>query len=162
YGRTWELEFRSDARASLAARAPELRTTLGTGVLASLLLFGIALVLARTEALTERKAELLADSYQRSELRFRNAMRFSAIGQALLDRSGVIVDANPALAAIFDTTTDELAGSKFGSHFIDAHDPARNTREFAAVADGVFRTTRQWRSAAGELRHAQLTYAPVP
>jgi len=162
YGRTWELEFRSDAQASLAARVPELRTTLGTGVLASLLLFGIALVLARTEALTERKAELLADSYQRSELRFRNAMRFSAIGQALLDRRGVIVDANPALAAVFDTTTDDLAGSKFGSHFIDAHDQARTTREFAAVAEGVFRTTRQWRSDAGDLRHAQLTYAPVP
>src|SRR5690606_11081512 len=119
YGRQWELEFSADARAVLAARAPELRTTLATGVLASLLLFGIALVLARTESLAERKAALLAESYQRSELRFRNAMRFSAIGQALLDRSGAIVDANPALATIFDTSTDALVGSMFGSHFID-------------------------------------------
>ena len=162
YGRQWELEFSADARAALAARAPELGTTLATGVLASLLLFGIALVLARTESLAERKAALLAESYQRSELRFRNAMRFSAIGQALLDRSGAIVDANPALATIFDTSTDALVGSMFGSHFIDAQDAIRRSREFAAAADGVFRTTRQWRSASGELRHAQLTYAPVP
>jgi len=162
YGRKWELEFSADARASLAARTPELRTTLGTGVLASLLLFGIALVLARTESLAERKAALLADSYQRSELRFRNAMRFSAIGQALLDRRGAIVDANPALAAIFDTSTDALVGSMFGAHFVDAHDAVRRSREFAAAGDGVFRTTRQWRSTSGELRHAHLTYAPVP
>src|SRR3546814_1514500 len=89
-------------------------------------------------------------------------MRFSAIGQALLDRKGAIVDANPALAAIFGTDTDELVGSMFGAHFIDAQDEVRRSRELAALAEGVFRTTRQWRSRAGELRHAQLTYAPVP
>ncbi len=162
YGRRWELQFDAGAEAALAARSPELRATLGTGVLASLLLFGIALVLARTESLAERKAALLADSYQRSELRFRNAMRFSAIGQALLDRKGAIVDANPALAAIFESTTDALVGSMFGSHFVDAHDQVRRSREFAALSDGVYRTTRQWRASSGELRHAHLTYAPVP
>src|SRR3546814_1595110 len=80
-------------------------------------------------------------------------MRFSAIGQALLDRKGAIVDANPALAAIFGTDTDELVGSMFGAHFIDAQDEVRRSRELAALAEGVFRTTRQWRSRAGELRH---------
>jgi PAS domain S-box-containing protein len=162
YGRSWELDFSADMQAALAGRTPELRMTLVAGVIASLLLFGVALALARTESLAERKAALLAESYQRSELRFRNAMRFSAIGQALLDRGGVIVDANPALAAIFDTTTDELAGSVIGAHFIDPQDEVRRSRESAAVAEGVFRTTRQWRSRTGELRHAQLTYAPVP
>src|SRR3546814_79819 len=162
YGRSWELDFSADMQAALAERTPELRMTLVAGVIASLLLFGVALALARTESLAERKAALLAESYQRSELRFRNAMRFSAIGQALLDRKGAIVDANPALAAIFGTDTDELVGSMFGAHFIDAQDEVRRSRELAALAEGVFRTTRQWRSRAGELRHAQLTYAPVP
>src|SRR3546814_13120404 len=46
--------------------------------------------------------------------------------------------------------------------FIDAQDAAMRSRELAALAEGVFRTTRQWRSRAGALRHAQLTYAPVP
>ena len=162
YGRHWELDFSADAEAALAGRAPELRMTLGAGVIASLLLFGVALALARTESLAERKAEVLAESYQRSELRFRNAMRFSAIGQALLDRHGAIVDANPALAAIFGATTDDLVGTAFGAHFTDARDEVRRSREFAALAEGVYRTTRQWRTASGELRHAQLTYAPVP
>ncbi len=162
YGRHWELDFSADTGAALAARTPELRMTLVVGIIASLLLFGVALALARTESLAERKAALLAESYQRSELRFRNAMRFSAIGQALLDRKGAIVDANPALAAIFDTTTDGLVGSMFGSHFVDGQDEIRRSREVAALAEGVFRTTRQWRTSAGELRHAHLTYAPVP
>src|SRR3546814_12073651 len=94
-------------QAALAERTPELRMTLVAGVIASLLLFGVALALARTESLAERKAALLAASYQRSELRFRNAMRFSAIGQELLDRKGAIGASNPALARIFCTATDE-------------------------------------------------------
>ena len=162
YGRKWELDFSADAQASLAARTSEVRMTLGAGVIASLLLFGIALVLARTEALAEMKAERLSESFQRSELRFRNAMRFSAIGMALLDRKGAIVDANPALATIFGTTTDALVGTAFGMYFVDGNDETTRSREMAALAEGVYRTTRRWRSADGEVRHAQLTYAPVP
>src|SRR3546814_8233169 len=98
YGRSWELDFSADMQAALAERTPGLRMTLVAGVIASLLLFGVALALARTESLAERKAALLAESYQRRELRFRHAMRFSAIGQELLDRSGRHVDANQAPA----------------------------------------------------------------
>src|SRR5690606_8940878 len=138
YGRRWELEFNASARAALAARAPELRTTLGTGVLASLLLFGIALVLARTESLAERKAAMLAESYQRSELRFRNAMRFSAIGQALLDRRGTIVDANPALAALLETPTDAPAAPALGPHVGDAPRVLPAQRAALPQRDAVF------------------------
>ena len=162
YGRSWELDFSADMRAALAERTPELRMTLVAGIIASLLLFGVALALARTESLAERKAALMAESYQRSELRFRNAMRFSAIGKALLERSGRIVDANPALARMLETSTDDLAGTMFSGYFIQAQEEAERSGESAAISEGVFRTTRQWRSRSGELRHAQLTYAPVP
>src|SRR5690606_1057685 len=104
-----------------------------------------------------RKAAHMAESYQRSELRFRNAMRFSAIGKALLERSGRIVDANPALARILETSTDDLVGTMFSGYFIQAQDEAARSGESAAISEGVVRTTRQWRSRAGELRHAQLT-----
>src|SRR3546814_17038589 len=50
----------------------------------------------------------------------------------------------------------------FTAHFIRVHGEDANNDESAANSEGVFRTTRQWRSRAGELRHAQLTYAPVP
>ena len=162
YGRSWKLDFSADMQAALAERVPELRMTLIAGIIASLLLFGVALALARTESLAERKAALLAESYQRSELRFRNAMRFSAIGKALLDRSGRIVDANPSLARILETETDDLVGTTFTAYFIQEQGGDAQDGWSAASAEGVFRTTRQWRSRAGELRHAQLTYAPVP
>ena len=162
YGRHWELAFSADAQASLAARTSEVRMTLGAGVIASLLLFGIALALARTESLAELKAARMSESYQRSELRFRNAMRFSAIGMALLDRKGAIVDANPALAATFGRTTDALVGTVFGTYFVDGHDETTRSREMAALSEGIYRTTRRWQPMGGELRHAQLAYAPVP
>src|SRR3546814_13993569 len=50
----------------------------------------------------------------------------------------------------------------FTAHFIRVHGEDANNDESAANSEGVFRTTRQWRSRAGELRHAQLNYAPVP
>lgn len=162
YGRDWQLTFTADAQASLAARAPELKTTLVVGVIASLLLFGIALALARTEEQAERKAAMLSESYQRSELRFRNAMRFSAIGKALLDNDGRIVDANPALATILGSDTDALVGTVFGEHFLDGQDQSAGQREAMAQSGSVHRTTRQWRRADGELRDLQLVYAPVP
>jgi PAS domain S-box-containing protein len=162
YGREWELDFSADADAIVATHGSGLRITLGAGVVTSLLLFVIALVLARTESLAEQKAALLSESYQRSELRFRNALRFSAIGMALLDRKGAVVDANPALASIFDTTTDALVGTGFGAHFDDGLEEIRRSREMAVLSEGVHRTTRQWHSADGTMRHAQMTYAPIP
>lgn len=161
YGRRWQLDFSADMAARLAERTSEVRMTLGAGLIASLLLFGIALALARTESLAEQKAARLSESFQRSELRFRNAMRFSAIGMALLDRSGAIVDANPALAEIFDTSTDALVGTALDSHFIDVHDPG-GSPVVTPPADGVYRTTRRWRLPDGEVRHVQVAYAPVP
>ena len=162
HGRHWQLDFTGDAQASLAARTTELRMTLVTGVIASLLLFGIVLVLALTESRAQLKAGRLSESYQRSELRFRNAMQYSAIGMALLDGKGSVVDANAALATIFDSSREALVGSVFGAHFVNGHDETIRTRETAALAEGVYRTTRQWRQADGELRQVQLAYAPVP
>src|SRR3546814_435475 len=96
YGRSWELDFSADMQAALAERTPELRMTLVAGILASLLLFGVALALARTESLPERKAALLAESYHRSDLPFRTPHRFSATRQPLLALKGAVRGANPA------------------------------------------------------------------
>jgi PAS domain S-box-containing protein len=85
-------------------------------------------------------------------------MEYSAIGKALLDHAGGIVDANPALAEIFGHTREHLLGSAFDAHFVSAED-APGTPD---MADGVFRTTRQLRRPDGEHRHVQLTFAPVP
>jgi PAS domain S-box-containing protein len=161
YGRRWRLDFRSEPAAVIAARMTNLRTTLAIGIVASLLLFGIALVLARTHSRAERLAARMTESYRRSELRFRSAMEYSAIGKALLDRQGRIVDANPALARLLEQPREALVGTAFDSHFLDGGEQDRRSHDAGGEA-GVFRDTRTLLGGAGGLRQVQMTHAPVP
>jgi PAS domain S-box-containing protein len=163
YGRRWRLDYMSESRAAIEARMTDLRTTLAVGIFASLLLFSIALVLARTQLRAERLAARMTESYRRSELRFRSAMEYSAIGKALLGHDGHIVDANPSLARILGKPRERLLGSTFDSHFIDRPGESERGRERDVLASqGVHRSTRTLLHADGGLRHVQLTYAPVP
>ena len=79
----------------------------------------VALSLARTQSRAQQLAERMSESYRRSELRFRNAMRFSAIGKALLGREGRIVDVNLALANILHSSPEELVGRPLMSYFVE-------------------------------------------
>ena len=163
YGRRWRLEFASEPQSTLAARMGNLRTTLAVGVLASLLLFGIALVLARTQSRAERLAARMTESYRRSELRFRSAMEYSAIGTAMLDHQGRIVDGNPALARILGQSREQYLGSLFDGHFIDySGEDALRRGQQALMGEGVYRSTRSLLSEGGGLRQVQMTFAPIP
>jgi PAS domain S-box-containing protein len=161
YGRRWRIDFESQPRSEVEAAAVDLRATVLVGVLCALLLFGLVLALAMTEARAQALAERMSESYRRSEQRFRNSMQYSAIGKALLDSHGRIVEANLSLARILGTTQDALVGQAMGEQFADADDPMR-TGEMRSMQDGVHRTTRRLRRSDGEVRHAQLTFAPVP
>jgi PAS domain S-box-containing protein len=163
YGRRWRLEFASGPRAALDARMRTLRSTLVVGVIASVLLYGIALVLATTRSRADRLAARMTESYRRSEQRFRSAMEYSAIGQALLDRQGRIVDANPALARILGRPVAQLLGTEFDGHFLDysGEDAMRRSQQ-ALLGGGVYRSTRTLLADSGALRQVQMTFAPVP
>jgi PAS domain S-box-containing protein len=159
HGRDWRFEIESPPIVDAAPRLKAVRGNLMLGLLTSLLLFLLALLLARTEARATLIATRMTENFRRSERRFRNAMRYSAIGKALLDRDGRIVEANPALAKIVGRDEEALVGKRFVELFdTEAQAPA-GTPEPAEA--GVFRTTRQLHRG-GELRQAQLTYAPVP
>ena len=160
FGRRWRLDFESEPRAVIEEQIVGLRPTLLVGLFASLLLFTVALTLVRTRARAEHLAARMSESYRRSELRFRSAMLYSAIGKALLDRAGRIVEANPALAAILGKSNNTLVGSDFDAHF------ARGTQKFThererEAREGVVRTTRSLFRGDG-VRQVQLTFAPVP
>ncbi len=163
YGRRWRLEFASPPRDAFDLRLRNLRSTLVVGVIASLLLYGIALVLATTRSRAERLAARMTESYRRSEQRFRSALEYSAIGQALLDRQGRIVDANPALARILGRPLAQLLGTEFDAHFLDysGEDALRRSRQ-ALLGAGVYRSTRTLLAESGGLRQVQMTFAPVP
>ncbi|MCL1633698.1 CHASE domain-containing protein [Luteimonas sp. SX5] len=160
YGRRWRMDFRSGPAEAISPGLAGLRTLLLVGLLSSLLLFWLAMLLARTENRARQIATQLTEDYRRSEQRFRMAMVYSAIGKALLDHEGRVVEANPALCDIVGRDPERLAGVPFSSLFDDATDPIRTT-EMEAVAEGVYRTTRRLHRN-DELRYVQLTYAPVP
>ena len=161
YGRRWRLDYESEPQRALESRMASLRTARVAGLIAAVLLFLVILSLTRTRERAERLAERMAESYRRSEVRFRAAMQYSAIGKALLDHRGHIVEVNPSLARILGASRERLVGTPFGSHFVDEADPIR-TREMEAMPDGVLRTTRSLRRTDGDVRQAQLTFAPVP
>lgn len=160
FGRRWRLDFESESSAAIEGRIVGLQTTLLIGLFASLLLFATTLALVRTQARAEHLAARMSESYRRSELRFRSAMQYSAIGMALLDRNGRIVDVNPAMAAILGSSAADLAGTAFDACFVEGAEHFGADRE-RDTADGVFRTTRSL-LRNGSVHQAQLSFAPVP
>ena len=160
YGRRWRLDFHLPPAPASALRLDGAQGTIAVGLLASLLLFAVALSLARTQSRAQQLAERMSESYRRSELRFRNAMRFSAIGKALLGREGRIVDVNLALANILHTSPEELVGRPLMSYFVDR--PGDDDERSRAAGGSVYRVTRDLLREDGELRHVHLTFAQVP
>lgn len=161
-GRQWRFDFVSPPLSTIRAEIPGLRTTLIVGLLASLLVFGIALTLARTHSRAHELATRMSDSLRRSEQRFRSAMEYSAIGKALLDRQGRIIETNPALRQILGTAPGDLVGTMLGDHFVEGERDTASTREREAISDGAYRITRRLKRSDGDVRHASLTFAMVP
>jgi PAS domain S-box-containing protein len=160
FGRRWRLEFESEPLSAIEADIAGLRPTLFVGLFASLLLFAITLTLVRTQARAERLAARMSESYRRSELRFRSAMQYSAIGKGLLDHDGRIVEANPSLASILGSNRQALVGTVFDAHFVDGMEQVIHGRERDSQ-DGVARVTRTLFRGDG-VRQVQLTFSPVP
>lgn len=164
YGRRWRFDFFSG---TLAVAAPQLAAVdklLAAGIATALLLFAVAWTLASTEARARRIAVDMTASHRRSEQRFRNAMRYSAIGKALLDSGGVIVEINPALARIVGRSAPSLVGRSFNSLLEDGGSEPLLTSQMEAFDEdrGVVQLTRSLRRGDGEVRNVHLTFAPVP
>ena len=162
YGRHWRLEFDSPPETIVAPHLRGLESMLALGLLVSLLLYGIVWTLARTEDRATVIAKRLTEEYRRSEQRFRVSMHYSAIGKALLDSEGGIVDVNPALCRIVGRSAKSLIGVAFESLFEGDDSSLRPHDDGETDADGVHRVTRLLRREGDLPRQAQLTYAPVP
>jgi PAS domain S-box-containing protein len=158
YGRRWRYDFASLPVETAVPGLHALQGTLGLGLIASLLLYGIAFTLARTGTRARAIAGRLTEEFRRSELRFRAAMQYSAIGKALVDSRDRIVDVNPAFAQILGRTQEELEGVPFESLFVLREDETLARSD----GDGVWRAMRQFVRQDGSTRHVHLTYSPVP
>ena len=164
YGRRWRFDFFSGPTETAAPQLAALDKLLAAGVAVSLLLFALAWMLASTEARARRIAADMTQSFRRSEQRFRNAMQYSAIGKALLDSNGAIVENNPAFGRIFGRSVDALAGHSLNEYLDDGDTQPVVTSQMQAFDEegGVIRLTRSLRRGDGEVRHVHLTFAPVP
>lgn len=162
YGRDWRIEFESPPLELAAPRLPALRNSLALGVLASLLMYGIAWSLAQTEARARAIARRLTEDYRRSEQRFRGAMQYSTIGMALLDSHGRIVEANAAMGGIVGRESPRLQGVTLRSLFYDDDDEAVRVPTPQPDDAGTRRSTRRIQHDDGLPRYVQLTYAAVP
>lgn len=158
YGRRWRMEFHSAPLAQAAPRLQSLQNILAMGLFASLLMYAIAWMLARTESRAQSIALRLTKEYRQSEERFRTAMEYSAIGKALLNREGRVVQANPAFGTIVGVDPQTLVGKQFDDLF---ETDSRDTSQ-PADSDGISRETRRLHRASGDPRHVQLTHAPIP
>ncbi|WP_165967438.1 CHASE domain-containing protein [Luteimonas aestuarii] len=161
YGRTWRLEF-EELAPSRSARIDDLQMTLAAGLVVSLLLFAVVLSLAHTQTRAERIAARMADSWRRSELRFRSAMEYSAAGVALLDADDRIVEANPALEVLFGAAPDSLGGTSLTQRLLDPDAPWRAERGPRVAEDGAYRTTQRVLDAKGDERRLLLVFSAVP
>lgn len=161
YGRIWRYDFQPVGTLT-SPGMDELRITLAAGVLAALLMFAVVMTLARTQSRAEMLALRLSDSYRRSEQRFRNAMQYSAIGMVLLDRSGTIVETNPAMAEIAGIGEDALVGSLFERYFVDGPERLSRTGQMQAFREGVHRSVRRLRRDDGDVREVHLASTVVP
>ncbi len=159
YGRAWRIEFESPPLEQAVPRMEGLRNMFALGVFTSLLLYGIALVLAHTESRARQIALRMTEDFRRSEARFRSAMQYSAIGKALLDSEGRIVDANPALAAIVGRPLAQLLDQRFDA-LIEPEEGGEGA--VSSDEDGVLRATRRLHREHGVARQVQLTYSAVP
>jgi len=162
YGRHWRMEFDSPEESIAAPHVRGLEGMLALGLVASLLLYGIVWSLARTEDRATVIARRLTEEYRRSEQRFRISMQYSAIGKALLDSEGGIVEVNPALCRIVGRSATSLIGVAFESLFEEDDSSLRPRDDDETDANGVQRVTRLLHREGDLPRQAQLTYAPVP
>ncbi|HEY4555602.1 MAG TPA: ATP-binding protein, partial [Lysobacter sp.] len=159
YGREWRIDFDSAPIERAAPRVAALNGVLALGVLAAFLMYGIAWMLARTEARASAIALRLTEDYRRSEQRFRAAIEHSAIGVALLDSRGRVIECNEAFGATVGRPPAELAGVAFDALLEPADVRAETPRN---EPGDVQRGTRRLRRGDGIARHVQLTYSPVP
>lgn len=161
YGRTWRVDFEELSPAA-GSRLDDLQATLLAGVLVSLLLFAVVLSLAHTQTRAERIAARMSESWRRSELRFRSAMEYSVGGIALLDSTSRIVEANPALEALFDAAPGSLVGTPLAPRFLNSDAHWDRERDRVVAEYGAYRTTRRLLRGDGDIRQLLLVFSPVP
>ncbi|MFD9971231.1 putative bifunctional diguanylate cyclase/phosphodiesterase [Streptomyces sp. NPDC059011] len=95
---------------------------------------------------------------------YRAAFNASRLAMALVDREGLVVSANDALAALLGAEPDALR-SRPAADLVDLGSDGRSLLAYGEVLNGrssCFRCTRRLKHADGHPVWAEVTVAPVP
>ncbi|TLQ45720.1 putative bifunctional diguanylate cyclase/phosphodiesterase [Streptomyces marianii] len=95
---------------------------------------------------------------------YRAAFNASRLAMALVDREGLVVSANEALAALLGAEPDALR-SRPAADLVDLASDGRSLLAYGEVLNGrssCFRCTRRLKHADGHPVWAEVTVAPVP
>lgn len=128
HGRQWRFDYFSGPQTTAAPQLAGVNRLLYLGLAISLLLFGMTWTLASTEARARQLAAAMTESSRRNEQRFRNAMQYSAIGKALLDSDGSILEWNPAFATIVGRAPAALQRMRLNDLLGEDSEPVRTSQ----------------------------------
>ncbi|MGI5197786.1 putative bifunctional diguanylate cyclase/phosphodiesterase [Streptomyces sp. CA-288835] len=95
---------------------------------------------------------------------FRSAFDFAPVAMAVVDREGLVVTANDALAALLGAGPDGLAG-RVAADLVDLASDARTWHAYREVLRGRqarLRCTRRLKHPDGHSLWAQVTVSPLP
>ena len=127
-GRKWRFDYFSGPQNTAAPQLAGVNRLLFLGLAVSLLLFGLTWTLASTEARARQLAASMTESSRRNEQRYRNAMQYSAIGKALLNSDGGILEWNPAFASIVGREPEALQRMRLNDLLGEDSEPVRTRR----------------------------------
>jgi PAS domain S-box-containing protein len=105
----------------------------------------------------------LEDRLQGSEENFRRAFEHAGIGMALLDPYGTVIHANPAIAAMFERSVEEL----IGIHFKDITHPediAADLEQFSKLVAGeieFYKMEKRYLARDGSILWGNLTVTGI-
>lgn len=161
HGRHWQVQAVPRAGNSMLGNTNLLNIALAGGLATAGLLFMVAWLLARMRGQAHALAVRMSESSRRSEQRFRSALAYSLLGTALLDRDGVILEANASLSRIVGVPEHALAGTVLASYFSQRLEPQTGNGDDTEIG-GVQRMVRRLRHADGSIRMCKLVFTQIP
>ena len=155
YGRTWRFRYYRGPQAFMLTHESAV---LWAGIPIALGLAAVVFLLAATQTRAHALAVRMTEAQRRSETLLRSSIMHSAIGKAMLDARGHILQVNPAFSDVFGRPEGHFIGRRFENLF----DVDRITAIDDSGRKGIRKEIRRFARGDHDIRHVSLIYADIP
>ena len=160
-GRQWTLLFTEKGGGLFTAAYTNVRITLWTGTLISLLLFGLIRVLLQTRARAQRIAEKLTIELKEREESYRNQFTNNVMVMVLVDPAdGRILDANAAALRFYGYPREQFLGMRITDINTSSATEVRRRMDSITSGQGAY-FEFQHRLADGSLRDVAVSSSNI-